>query len=81
MKLYPIPMVPGPVKVAPRVLDAYQINYGSGDLEAEFVEFIDDPKFWQNRKYYLTDLLDTSGSIVRHDSQKLARLLQEIIST
>ena len=49
--------------------------------EAEFVEFIDDPKFWQNRKYYLTDLLDTSGSIVRHDSQKLARLLQEIIST
>ena len=49
--------------------------------EAEFVEFIDDPKFWQNRKYHLADLLDTSGSIVRHDSQKLARLLQEIIST
>jgi aspartate aminotransferase-like enzyme len=38
MKIYPIPMVPGPVKVAPQVLDAYQINYGSGDLEAEFVE-------------------------------------------
>jgi uncharacterized cofD-like protein len=49
--------------------------------EAEFVEFIDDPKFWQNRKYYLTDLLDTSGSIVRHDSKKLALLIQEIIST
>lgn len=49
--------------------------------EAEFVEFIDDQKFWQNRKFYLTDLLDTSGSIVRHDSQKLARLIQEIIST
>jgi len=49
--------------------------------EAEFVEFIDEQKFWQNRKFYLTDLLDTSGSIVRHDSQKLARLIQEIIST
>lgn len=49
--------------------------------EAEFVEFVDDQKFWQNRKFYLTDLLDTSGSIVRHDSQKLARLIQEIIST
>ncbi len=49
--------------------------------EAEFVEFIDDQKFWQNRKFYLTDLLDTSGSIVRHDSQKLARLIQDIILT
>ena len=49
--------------------------------EAEFVEFSDDQKFWQDRKLYLTDLLDTSGSIVRHDSQKLARLIQEIIST
>jgi len=38
MKIYPIPMVPGPVKVAQQVLDAYQINYGSADLEAEFFE-------------------------------------------
>ena len=38
MKIYPIPMVPGPVKVAQEVLDAYQINYGSADLEAEFLE-------------------------------------------
>jgi aspartate aminotransferase-like enzyme len=38
MKIYPIPMVPGPVKVAQQVLDAYQINYGSADLEAEFLE-------------------------------------------
>jgi len=37
MKVYPIPMVPGPVKVAQPVLDAYQINYGSADLEAEFL--------------------------------------------
>ena len=49
--------------------------------EAEFVEFVDDPKFWQKRKFYQADLLDTSGSIVRHDSQKLARLLREIIAT
>ena len=38
MKIYPIPMVPGPVKVAQQVLDAYQINYGSADLESEFLE-------------------------------------------
>ena len=38
MKTYPIPMVPGPVKVAQEVLDAYQINYGSSDLESEFFD-------------------------------------------
>jgi aspartate aminotransferase-like enzyme len=38
MKTYPIPMVPGPVKAAQQVLDAYQINYGSADLEAEFLD-------------------------------------------
>ena len=38
MKVYPIPMVPGPVKVAQEILDAYQINYGSADLESEFIE-------------------------------------------
>ncbi|MGD9057228.1 MAG: uridine diphosphate-N-acetylglucosamine-binding protein YvcK [Desulfobacterales bacterium] len=48
--------------------------------KAEFVEFIDDPQFWQTRRIYSADLLDTAGSIVRHDSQKLARLIQEIIS-
>ena len=38
MQVYPIPMVPGPVKVAQEVLDAYQVNYGSSDLESEFLE-------------------------------------------
>ena len=38
MNTYPIPMVPGPVKVAREVLDVYQINYGSADLESEFLE-------------------------------------------
>jgi len=37
MKTYPIPMVPGPVKVAQEVLEAYQINYGSADMETEFL--------------------------------------------
>ena len=37
MITYPIPMVPGPVKVARKVLEAYQINYGSADMESEFL--------------------------------------------
>ncbi|MEJ5200807.1 MAG: alanine--glyoxylate aminotransferase family protein [Anaerolineales bacterium] len=38
MKTYPIPMVPGPVRVPPQVFEAYCIDYGSGDLEIEFLE-------------------------------------------
>ena len=38
MRTYPIPMVPGPVKLPQTVLDAYQINYGSADMELEFLE-------------------------------------------
>ena len=38
MQTYPIPMVPGPVKVPGSVLAAYQTDYGSADLEADFVD-------------------------------------------
>ena len=49
--------------------------------EAEFVEFIEDQQFWQDRRLYLVDLLDTSGSIVRHDAKKLALLIHELITS
>ncbi len=38
MKTYPIPMVPGPVRVPPQVFEAYCTDYGSSDLEIEFLE-------------------------------------------
>jgi len=38
MITYPIPMVPGPVRVPPQVLAAYQVDYASGDLEHDFLE-------------------------------------------
>jgi aspartate aminotransferase-like enzyme len=38
MERYPIPLVPGPVAIAPEVLAAYQRNYGSSDLEEDFFE-------------------------------------------
>jgi aspartate aminotransferase-like enzyme len=38
METYPIPMVPGPVSVPPEVLAALQVNYGSADLEPEFLD-------------------------------------------
>ena len=36
MKYYPIPMVPGPVSVPQHILDVYQSDFGSADLEPEF---------------------------------------------
>lgn len=38
METYPIPMVPGPVRVPPQVLAALHKDYGSGDLEREFLD-------------------------------------------
>lgn len=38
MITYPIPMVPGPVSVRPEVLDRYRTDFGSGDVEPEFLE-------------------------------------------
>jgi aspartate aminotransferase-like enzyme len=38
MQTYPIPMVPGPVVVPDAIRQVYLEPYGSGDLEAEFVE-------------------------------------------
>lgn len=37
MEKYPIPMVPGPVRVSARVLDAMNLDFGSGDLEREYL--------------------------------------------
>jgi aspartate aminotransferase-like enzyme len=38
METYPIPMVPGPVTAHPAVLAAYRVDYGSADLETEYIE-------------------------------------------
>ncbi len=38
MQTYSIPMVPGPVKVPDEVLKAYLTNYGSSDMEPEFLD-------------------------------------------
>lgn len=38
VKTYPIPMVPGPVMVPPEILQAYLTDYGSADLETEYID-------------------------------------------
>jgi len=50
------------------------------EQKAEFVEIDEDDDCWGNRSIYTSNMLDIAGSIVRHDSKKLAVLIQEIIS-
>lgn len=38
MECYDIPLVPGPTAVCQEVLAAYQVDYGSADLEEEFLQ-------------------------------------------
>ena len=68
MKTYPIPMVPGPVKVAQQVLDAYQINYGSADLEAEFLEL------YNHTEANLKTILSTKYQIVIQSGEGMLAL-------
>ncbi len=42
MKTYLIPLVPGPTRVAPEVLSAYQTDYGSADLEMDFINLYEE---------------------------------------
>lgn len=47
--------------------------------QAEFVEIDHHASFWKKRKLYGADLLSAAGGIVRHDSNKLASLISNII--
>ena len=58
MQTYPIPMVPGPVKAHPAVLEAYRTDYGSADLEKEYIEL------YARTEADLRAVLQTKASIV-----------------
>lgn len=42
MKTYLIPLVPGPTRIAPEVLAAFNTDYGSSDIEKDFYELYED---------------------------------------
>ncbi|MGD9209761.1 MAG: YvcK family protein [Desulfobacteraceae bacterium] len=48
------------------------------EQKSEFVEIDHQGAYWQDRKIYTADLLETSGGIIRHDSNKLSLLIQKI---
>lgn len=57
----------------PEVLARY------ADQKAEVVPLDPRDPWWEGRGLHVADLLDTSGGIVRHDSVKLARLIESLM--
>ena len=68
MKEYPIPMVPGPVSVPPEVLAAYQHNFGSADLEPEFLEL------YNQTELRIQQIMKTKNKIVIHSGEGMIAL-------
>lgn len=68
MKTYPIPMVPGPVKLPQTVLDVYQINFGSADLEPEFLEL------YNKTEANLKTILGTENQVVIQSGEGMLAL-------
>jgi aspartate aminotransferase-like enzyme len=58
MQTYLIPMVPGPVRVPPEILAEYQVDYGSGDLEVEYLDL------YNHTEKNLQIILGTNNRIV-----------------
>ena len=56
-----------------QILTSYQAQ------KARFVEIDRKDNFWAQRNVFESDLLDTGGGVVRHDSKKLAALIHRII--
>jgi len=68
MKTYPIPMIPGPVRVPVEVLAAYQTDYGSADLEAEFLDL------YNQTENYLQCIIGTKHSIAIQSGEGMLAL-------
>jgi uncharacterized cofD-like protein len=49
------------------------------DQKSECVHLDPDDAFWTLRRLYADDLLETDGTVLRHDSKKLAALLRKIL--
>lgn len=58
MKTYKLPMVPGPVSVCREVLEAGMVNYGSADLEKDYLEL------YQATEKALRKIMQTRNQVV-----------------
>lgn len=75
MEVYPIPMIPGPTAVPADVLAVYQKNYGSADLEPEFLNLYNETE----RK--LQQILGTKNRVVIQTGEGMLSLWGALKST
>ena len=75
MQSYPIPMVPGPVQVPARILSAYQQDFGSPDLEPEYLEL------YNQTELKMRQLLVTQNRIVFQTGEGMLSLWSALKST
>lgn len=75
MQSYPIPMVPGPVKVPEEILAVYRTNFGSGDLENEYFELYD------KTEANLQTILNTSNQVVIQTGEGMIALWSALKSS
>lgn len=68
MEKYTIPMVPGPVSVPKTVLDTYMVDYGSADLEPEFLTL------YNQTEQTLKQLLGTQNQVVIQSGEGMLAL-------
>lgn len=68
MKTYPIPMVPGPTSVPEKVREAYLIDYGSADMEVEFLEL------YRNTCSMMQTFFGTTNDILLHTGEGMIAL-------
>jgi aspartate aminotransferase-like enzyme len=75
MQTYEIPLVPGPVCIHEQVLAAYQVNYGSADLEPEFLDLYADTQA------HLQQIMGTRHQIVLMSGEGMGALWGALKST
>lgn len=68
METYPIPMTPGPVSVPRKILETYLVNYGSADLESEYLEL------YARTEANLKKILGTENSVVIQSGEGMLAL-------
>ena len=68
MQTYPIPMVPGPTRVPEAVLSCYLTNYGSADLETDYLDL------YNLAETNLQKLLATHNKVTIHTGEGMIAL-------
>lgn len=68
MQTYPISMTPGPVKVPPEILAVWQTDFGSADLETEYLEL------YNRTETNLQTILGTKNKVTIHTGEGMLGL-------